>query len=91
MRRIDVVRAFADCPELLAANNAITELSADVCYKVRVRARYGGSAGDWTRRRERSMGRASGSTQYDVPAGSRRHDLTLRSRYERQIAMLRYM
>ena len=48
MRRIDVVRAFADCPEVLAANNAITGLSADVCYKVRVRARYGGSAGDWT-------------------------------------------
>ena len=48
MRRIDVVRAFADCPEVLAANNAITGLSSDVCYKVRVRARYGGSAGDWT-------------------------------------------
>ena len=26
----------------------ITGLAADVCYKVRVRARYGGSAGDWT-------------------------------------------
>ena len=26
----------------------ITGLTADVCYKVRVRARYGGSAGDWT-------------------------------------------
>ena len=26
----------------------ITGLSADVCYKVRVRARYGGSAGGWT-------------------------------------------
>ena len=26
----------------------ITGLAVDVCYKVRVRARYGGSAGDWT-------------------------------------------
>ena len=28
--------------------DTITGLAADVCYKVRVRARYGGSAGDWT-------------------------------------------
>ena len=27
--------------------DTITGLAADVCYKVRVRARYGGSAGDW--------------------------------------------
>ena len=28
--------------------HTITGLSPDVCYKVQVRARYGGSAGDWT-------------------------------------------
>ena len=35
----------------------ITGLSADVCYKVRVRARYGGSAGDWTE----AQGKINGS------------------------------
>ena len=37
----------------------IAGLDLDVCYKVRVRARYGGSAGGWV--------------QHDVPAGFRRH------------------
>ena len=34
----------------------ITGLSADVCYKVRVRARYGGSAGDWIEARGKING-----------------------------------
>ena len=60
MRRIDVVRAFADCPELLAANNAITGLVSDVCYKVRVRAAL------WGERRR--LDRGAGKDQWGVLA-----------------------